>query len=133
MGTIKELRYTIPQREQLNLLTLLDVLVEFGNNIGEHLRKVQEIQFDDIRSTGYVKRRMVPLILCWATTVHKLQGKSLFVAAHANASLSRVRSLESVHIEDIAASKLVGPNVCDKNALNELERLRYLPPYREDS
>ena len=36
------------------------------------------IEFDGNRGYGKIQRRMLPVILCWAVTVHKLQGCHLF-------------------------------------------------------
>ncbi|KAJ8882291.1 hypothetical protein PR048_018779 [Dryococelus australis] len=34
-------------------------------------------EFDALRGQGKIERHMLPLILCWVVTVHKLQGTTL--------------------------------------------------------
>ncbi|GBP69404.1 hypothetical protein EVAR_54823_1 [Eumeta japonica] len=68
-------------------------------------------------SYGTAERRMLPLVLSWASTVHKMQGctvdhaviylgSRLFAAGQAYVALSRCRSLEGIRIEELDCSKL---------------------------
>ena len=87
---------------------------------------------------------MLPIILSYAATVHKLQGDTidtgvvnlgpkLFAPGQAYTALSRVRTFDGLEIDEIDSKKLIGPNVCNVSALKELERLRSLPPYDQDN
>lgn len=104
-------------------------------------------QFTDINiklATGNAKRRMLPLISCYASTIHKLQGSSvdaavlnlgqaIFLKGQCYVALSRVRSLDGVMIEDIDPHKLIGNTNCNTEALREMFRLRQLPNYRQQN
>lgn len=77
-----------------------------------------------------VSRRQFPLVLAWATTIHKVQGLTLdqivvdmkgqaFSAGQAYVAFSRVRCLQGLFIKNSnPASIKVSPSV-----LNEMERL----------
>ncbi|GBN09263.1 hypothetical protein AVEN_188312-1 [Araneus ventricosus] len=83
---------------------------------------------------------MLPLILSWAATVHKMQGstvdyaviylgRKLFVAGQAYVALSLVKSLDGLLIEELGCSKLTGKVPCNNEALEEMDRMRnYRPP-----
>ena len=79
------------------------------------------VEYDALRGQGKVERRMLPLILCWAVTVHKLQGTTLnkavidlssniFAKGQAYVALSRVKTLEGLAIScfNYCESLLVG-------------------------
>ena len=60
------------------------VFVEFddrsirGNTAGIGVKiEPTTVEYDALQGQGKVERRMLPLLLCWAVTVHKLQGLSL--------------------------------------------------------
>ena len=72
--------------------------------------------FQAVRGYGDVERRMLPLILSWAVTVHKLQGttpekavidlgKKNFAKGQIYVALSRVKSLEGIALSDLDANK----------------------------
>lgn len=78
---------------------------------------------------------MLPIVLAWAATVHKMQGSTvdyavidlgsaLFADGQAYVALSRVRSLEGLLILELDCSKLTGKKSCNNNALQEMDRLR---------
>src|SRR5277367_5680896 len=83
------------------------------------------VQFPAKFSYGTAERRMLPLILCWSSTVHKMQGLTIdhavinlgpkvFAPGQAYVALSRVRSLDGVRLEELDCNKVTGPNVCNK-------------------
>ncbi|GBN11036.1 hypothetical protein AVEN_50961-1 [Araneus ventricosus] len=92
------------------------------------------------RSYGAAERRMLPLILAWAATVHKTQGstvdyaviylgRKLFAIDQAYVALSRVKSLDGPLIEELDCPKLTGKVPCNNEALEETDRMRnYRPP-----
>ncbi|GFY61607.1 ATP-dependent DNA helicase [Trichonephila inaurata madagascariensis] len=78
---------------------------------------------------------MLPLILSWASTVHKMQGcmvdhvaiylgSRLFAAGQAYVALSRGRSLDGIQIEELDCSELTCRVPCNGEALHEMIRLR---------
>jgi len=80
---------------------------------------------------------MLPLILSWAFTVHKIQGSTvdyaviylgpkLFAEGQAYVSLSLVRSLDGLRIEELDNSKLTGKKPCNNDALEGMDRMRKL-------
>ncbi|GBL93040.1 hypothetical protein AVEN_54667-1 [Araneus ventricosus] len=84
---------------------------------------------------GTAERRMLPLILPWASTVHKMQGctvdytviylgSKLFKEGQAYVVLSRVKSMDGLIIEDLDCSKLTGKKPCNVTALAEMDRMR---------
>ncbi|XP_016657391.1 ATP-dependent DNA helicase PIF1-like [Acyrthosiphon pisum] len=86
-------------------------------------------------SYGTAERRMLPLILSWASTAHKMQGTTvdyavvylgwkLLVQGQAYVIISRVRSLDGLRIEELDASKITGKTCCNVDALDEIERIR---------
>lgn len=85
---------------------------------------------------------MLPLILCWAVTVHKMQGSTVdravinfgskvFAPGQAYVALSRVRSIDGVRLDELDCLKLLGKKVCNMKALEEMERLRKLSNYNK--
>ena len=79
------------------------------------------IMFPAKKSYGIAERRLLPIILSWASTVHKMQGSTvdyavvnlgpkLFVEGQAYVALSRVRSLVGLRIEQLRCKKLTGLN-----------------------
>ena len=93
--------------------------------------------FQARKGYGDVERRMVPIILSWAVTVHKLQGTTLdkavidlgrknFAKGQIYVALSRVKSLDGIALSDLEPNKLLNkPH--DERSLKEMERLRSLP------
>jgi len=78
-----------------------------------------------------LQRTQLPLLLCWAATIHKVQGLSLdaavidlgpamFEDGMAYVALSRVRTLEGVALLDLVSAKIKASNA----ASQEMERLR---------
>lgn len=149
MGVIRKIKWPALRRDQLEPGELPQaVFVEFddktirGNAISVGLKiEPSTIEFNALRGQGKIERRMLPLILCWAVTVHKLQGTTLntavvdlgnkiFAKGQAYVALSRVRHLEGLAISVLDPRKLLyEPH--DKTALEELNRLRSLSENRE--
>ena len=78
---------------------------------------------------------MLPLILSWASTFHKMQGctvdhavvylgSGLCAAGQAYVAFSRVRSLDGIRIEELDCSKLPEKTPLNSVALDEMTRLR---------
>ena len=110
------------------------VEIDFGND-GIHTIKPKTIQFSAKYSYGTAERRMLPMVLCWASTVHKMQGSTVdravvylgpkvFAAGQAYVALSRGKSLNGLLIEELDSSKLTGKRSCNNDALAEMHRLR---------
>ena len=81
---------------------------------------------------------MLPIVLCYAATSHKMQGGTLDLGVadlsglsakgQAYVMLSRFRSLDGLKIENINPVQLTGKKPCNTDALEELEHMRKLPP-----
>ena len=100
-------------------------------------------RFDGVGGSGkrQIQRKQMPLMLCWAATVHKVQGLTMdhavidlagvFSAGMAYVALSRVRTLSGVALTSLPKSfaKIAW---CEKDVVNEFARLRIdmhiLPP-----
>lgn len=144
MGIVRSIEWPALRRDQLESGELPQaVYVEFDDlTIKENLPGVGvriepcTIDFDASRGQGKVERRMLPFILCWGVTVHKLQGTTLdravvdlgsriFAKGQAYVALSRVKTLNGLAISALVPKKLLDrPH--DQNSLNELLRLRSL-------
>lgn len=144
MGVVHSIEWPCLRRDQLEDGELpAAVFIKFDDTTIPHdsngtVRIVpQAVTFDGLRGHGKIERTMLPLILCWAVTVHKLQGVTLdkavvylgpklFAKGQAYVAISRVRSLEGLAISELAPHKLL-TNPHDKHSLEELLRLRSLP------
>lgn len=144
MGVVRKLEWPALRRDQLDSGELPQaVFIEFddrtiyGNVIGKGVKIIPcTVEYDALRGQGKVERRMLPLMLCWAVTVHKLQGTTLdravvdlgakiFAKGQAYVALSRVRQLNGLAISVLDPRKLIHePH--DKKSLEELIRLRNL-------
>jgi ATP-dependent exoDNAse (exonuclease V) alpha subunit len=145
IGNITEIIWPHFRRDQLYETDLPSVRIDFGRD-GIHLIEPRSVQFPANYNQGTVERRMLPIILCWACTVHKMQGctcdyavvylgKKLFAPGQAYVALSRVRSLDGLRIEELDCSKLTDPkSTCNEEAIAEMERMRhYQPPDDDDA
>jgi hypothetical protein len=115
------------------------VEIDFGET-GVHQIEAMTVQFPAKFSCGTAKRRMLPLILCWGCTVHKMQGTTvctavvnlgskLFAPGQAYVALSRVRSLNGLRLDELDCGKLTNENT---DTLKEMERLRALVKFNEN-
>ncbi|GFV41721.1 ATP-dependent DNA helicase [Trichonephila clavipes] len=92
------------------------------------------------RSYGTAERKMLPLILSWASTVRKMYsstvdyaviylGRNPFVEGEAYVTFNSVKSLDGLLIEELNYSKLTEKVPCNNEALQERDRKRnYRPP-----
>ena len=102
-----------------------------------------EVKFTIKRLKGAeVTRLQFPLILAWASTIHKVQGLTLdqivvdmkgghFGPGLAYVAFSRVKSLNSIHLIDFNP----GGITCSENVKDEMERSssNVLPPLERQS
>ena len=107
----------------------------FMNENGWVAVEPQRIIYQGCGRCGNIERTMVPLILSWAVTVHKVQGTTIekaviylgdqiFAYGQEYVALSRVRSLKDVAICALDTAEHL--NLHNKDALAELERMRLL-------
>lgn len=74
MGAISNIQWPALRDEQLyEELTEL-VYVKFDDIQKPIIIRPIAAQFNGIRGFRKIERKMFPLILCWAVTIHKLQG-----------------------------------------------------------
>jgi hypothetical protein len=57
------------------------------------------VQFPAKFSSGTAERQMLPLILCWGCTLHKMQGTS--VHGSSQFGLSRVKLLNGLRLDEL--------------------------------
>ncbi|KAL0892661.1 hypothetical protein ABMA27_014384 [Loxostege sticticalis] len=144
MGVVKAFEWPALRRDQLEQGEQPSaVLIQFDDaSIKADINGFIRIEpclteFDGLRGSGKIQRKMLPLILSWACTVHKLQGctldkavinlgRSLFAKGQAYVALSRVRTIEGLFISALDHNKLL-KNPHDSRSLAELDRLRNLP------
>ncbi|XP_047025515.1 uncharacterized protein LOC124634135 [Helicoverpa zea] len=146
MGVVKKIKWPALRRDQLEEGELPEsVLLQFDDpSVGLRIKDDEGYvaispvctTFQAQRGYGDVERRMLPLILSWAVTVHKLQGTTLdkavidlgkknFAKGQIYVALSRVKTLEGIALSDLDANKLlIRPH--DEKALTEMIRLRNL-------
>lgn len=144
MGIVKKFEWPALRRDQLQEGELPDaVLIQFDDDtIGIKVKDsdsyvaIAPVTFQATKGYGDVERRMLPLILSWAVTVHKLQGttlnkavidlgKKVFAKGQAYVALSRIKSLEGLALSDLEPNKLLNKPHDDKS-LAEMQRLRAL-------
>ena len=134
IGNITEIIWPNFRRGQMYETDIPSVRIDLGKD-GIHLIKPVSLQFPAMRSYGTAERRMLPLILAYASTVHKMQGctvdfaviylgSKIFKPGQAYVALSRVRSLEGVRIEELDCYQISGKKPCNLDALREMNRLR---------
>ncbi|GFU00593.1 ATP-dependent DNA helicase PIF1 [Nephila pilipes] len=138
MGVITQIFWPNYRRDQMYDNDIPDFQIEF-DRIGIHRLTPIAVKFPAVKNKGTIERRMLPIVLCWACTVHKMQGctvdkavinlgSNLFADGQAYVALSRLRSLDGLRIEDLDCLKLTGTTPCNEDALEEMERMRKYPP-----
>ncbi|KAJ8887703.1 hypothetical protein PR048_013921 [Dryococelus australis] len=107
IGHITEIIWPCFRRAQMYETDIPSVRVDFTNE-GIHIIHPKSVG----RSYGTAERRMLPMVLSWASIIHKMQGSTvyyaviylepkLFAADPAYVALSRVRSLDVLKIEEL--------------------------------
>jgi ATP-dependent DNA helicase PIF1 len=107
------------------------VIVKFKGREFEFEQEIKPFDFKIEHQNEILVRRIIPLILGYSSTVHKLQGSSIdsglisindsiFSPAMAYVALSRVRSLDGLYLEQLKIDKIYP----DKRALKFDEELR---------
>jgi len=131
IGNTTEINWPNFARDQLyDECIPTSICIDFGRD-GIHKIEPITIQFPAMRSYGTAECRMLPVILSWAVTAHKLQGSTvdhavvylgprLFAKGQAYGTLSRVKSLQDLRIEQLNCSKLMGRAPCNIDALEEM-------------
>src|SRR5258705_12157568 len=137
MSTIAEMVWQLFRRIQVYASDIPSVKVDFGE-IGIHRIEPMSVQFPAKYSLGTAELRMLPIIPCWSSTVHKMQGSTvdktvvylgskLFAPGQAYVALSRVRWFDDLRFEEFECSMIILKNVCnEKKTIKEMERLRHL-------
>jgi ATP-dependent exoDNAse (exonuclease V) alpha subunit len=134
IGNITEINWPLWRNRQVHERDIPSVMVDFGRD-GVHKIEPKSIQFPAKYGKGTIERRMLPIVLSWASTVHKMQGSTvdsaviylgprLFAEGQAYVALSRVRSLDGLQIEELDCTKLTGKKPCNAAALDEMTRMR---------
>lgn len=103
LGTITEI--VVGRRDQMYDTDVPSVRIGLGRD-GVHLIKVKSLRFPVLRNYGSIERTQLPIILCWACTVHKMQGCKWTMLPHnlamsssqegkqAYVALTRMKSLD---------------------------------------
>ena len=144
LGTVEKIVFPCLRRDQSFLGELPEyIAVKFDDDsVGRNRKRPGEtsvqIRPGEVEYTGNhgrkITRRMLPVILAWASTVHKVQGVTLdaavidlgnknFSKGQLYVALSRVRSLDGVAISDVSAARLLN-NPHSKKSSDEMERMR---------
>ena len=112
MGFVTAIRWTGFRTEAHYAGEMPKLITIDFENIGLHNIEPISVQFDAFKRVGKAERRMLPVVLCYACTVHKMQGctvkiavvnlgSKLFAQGHAYVALSRVQSLDGVWLEEL--------------------------------
>ncbi|GBL79080.1 ATP-dependent DNA helicase PIF1 [Araneus ventricosus] len=132
IGYFTDITCPLSRREQVYDQDIPSVKIDLGS-VGVHVVQPISIQFPAKYYYGTAERRMLPPILSWALTVHKMQGctvdyaiiylgSKLFEEGQAYVALSRVKSMDGLRIEDLDCTKLTGKTPCNITVLEEMER-----------
>ena len=132
-GEIKGIEWRIDKNHQMEVGKLpKSVKIKFDHETEP--RSIYPTCVDFMgRQHQRVSREMLPIILCWACTTHKLQGATVdravvFLGSEcktkglAYVAISRLKTLEGLAIVNFNERMLFNP--ADKDALQEIGRLR---------
>jgi ATP-dependent DNA helicase PIF1 len=151
LGTVTGFKWSALRREPLSEGELPEqVLVEFDdpeiaakypNAVGKSI-PISPITVSFQGKKGkIINRKMIPLILSWAVTIHKMQGVTLekavvelncFGHAMEYVALSRVKSLEGLAISYINLKRFERNNFTSEEALEEINRQLSLKSNQKD-
>jgi len=134
IGNVTEIIWQNFRRDQMYDTDIPKVKVNFEGGVGEHIIQAITSEFE-AKGNSTAERYMLPLVLCWASTTHKMQGSTLDSLVGglsdmwnckglAYVMLSRVRTLEGLRLESINAAEIVGSKPCNMDAKLEMERMR---------
>ena len=123
MGTVIDVVYD--KHEDIQLLKMKFDFYSSEIDIARDTRKIQ------IYSNAYLYRKQFPLTIAYSMTIHKSQGlslkcvladfgKSVFSSGMAYVCLSRVTSLDGLHLLNLSVPKVKA----SKSAIKEYVRLR---------
>ena len=142
MGSIVDIIFPGWRRQQLHEHDIPKVVIKIENSKHEEEIEPITVNFDANFGYGTLERRMLPMVPCYAVTVHKLQGstinkavvnlgKKYFAPGQKFVALSRCKSFDGIEIDEISPEGLIEGEICNEDALEEMDRLRKLPPYDE--
>lgn len=93
--------------------------------------------FESQGQSSIVRRVQIPLVLSWATTIHKCQGSTLthvvadlskvFCCAQGYVTLSRMKTLEGLYLQNVDYTKFT----CDKRVVAYYAALKRGDPYTD--
>lgn len=140
MGEIVDVQFPGWRLQQLHERDIPKVVMKIDKTGEEEVIEPITVNFDANFGYGSVERRMLPMVPCYAVTVHKLQGSNIkkavinlgnkyFAPGQKFVALSRATALAGIEIDEISTSFLIEGIVCNEEALEEMNRLRNLPPY----
>jgi len=128
IGTVHDFKFKeVDNASEVNSVTVL-----FPNNENPVSITRETCSFEVLKGVYYT-RKQFPLMLAFAITIHKSQGLSLssvivdagagtFGCGMVYVALSRVTSLQGLHLIDLNRSRIK----CDEKAITEYNRLREL-------
>ncbi|XP_045763660.1 ATP-dependent DNA helicase PIF1-like [Maniola jurtina] len=130
IGEIEKVLYEADQNDKPR-----KIKIKFSHNLTYELERVKT-KFQ-ILNNAYVHREQFPICLAYAITIHKSQGLSLdsalldlgssiFSRGQAYVALSRVKTMDGVHLINLDPSQIKA----QESSINEYNRLRTL--YRPD-
>ena len=137
IGTVIKIEWMNFQKEPLIFGELPEFIEVKFDDITEPERILPiSVEFDGRKGTK-IQRHMLPMILCWGVTAHKMQGMTLtaavvdlgkrnFARGQIYVAVSRVKSLVGLAISEICEKKFTKKALVDDRCTKELERLRRL-------
>lgn len=139
LGTVVGFEWNLDNRQVRDGEMPRYITVHFDHEPSGKLEKIYPCNVDFIGKRNVrIMRQQLPVISCFATNYHKLQGETLskvcidlgkkvFGKGMAYVALSRVKTLTGLAISELDVNKLISTGKykpCDTVALEELRRLR---------